>query len=330
MVAQLDRDTVRARPGRAVSRMVAYTLFEGRPALTRGQWFNPVVRANLAIGSRVPTPQVDRPITVVGIGRSGTTLLGRLLGVHSHVGFLNEPKAMWHAVVPDEDLIGSYGPEPVRLRLDADDATPEIRERAHRVFGWHRVLTRSSRLVDKYPELVYRAPFVRSLFPDGHVVAILRRPWDVVTSIESWEEAKATEQGDWWGIADRKWRVLWDQEVAVDPRWRPIVGCVDPGTDDPVVRATVEWIVGTAAALDVPAQLDHQRVHLVRYGDLVASPDEFLTDLLERCELPVEREVVDLGVAAVARTRPAAGQPPGLPDPLVELAERLAVEAGLS
>ena len=130
VVAQLDVATARARPGRVLPRLISYAVFEGRPATTRGRWINPLVRANLRVGEAAGWgPPVRQPIFVLGIGRSGTTLLGSLLGVHSHVGFLNEPKAMWHRIVDDEDLIGSYGPEPVRLRLDAADARPPVRRR---------------------------------------------------------------------------------------------------------------------------------------------------------------------------------------------------------
>lgn len=327
MVAQLDRAMVRARPGRVVPRLLSYAFFEGRPATTRGRWLNSAVRANLAVGETLGrTRPVRQPVFVLGIGRSGTTLLGRLLAVHSHVGFLNEPKAMWHRLVSDEDLIGSYGPEPVRLWLHHEDAVG-LGDRAQRLFGWYLTATRSRRLVDKYPELVYRAGFVRALFPDCHLVVILRRPWDVITSIEAWERSHATDDADWWGVEDRKWRALWQQGVLADPRWRPVEGSVDPMNAAEHERAAVEWLLGTTAALELPEQLGGDRVHLVRYEDLVSQPERFMTGLLRGCDLPVEQPVLDLARRSVARQRPPS-RPVELPGPLAELVDAAAAAAG--
>ncbi len=327
MVAQLDAEVIRARPARVVPRLLSYALFEGRPATTKGRWINAAVAANLAIGERlVRRCEIDRPIVIVGLGRSGTTVLGQLFGVHSDVGFLNEPKAMWHRIIPDEDLIGSYGPEPVRLRLGAADASPAVRERAQRLYAWYQLTTRSGRVVDKYPELVYRPDFVRALFPDVQVVAITRRPWDVVTSIESWGRTKGTADADWWGIADRKWRVLWEQELSTDPRWGDVAAAIESVQDAPLVRAAAEWLVGTDAVLRLDASIPAEQLHVVRYEDLVADARAFMGDLLQRCGLRVEAPVLELAARRVTRTRPPSPQPGGLPAPLVDAIDSLAAE----
>ena len=39
--------------------------------------------------------------------------------------------------------------------------------RAAQMFGAYLTTTRSERLVDKYPELIFRVDFVRALFPDA-------------------------------------------------------------------------------------------------------------------------------------------------------------------
>lgn len=331
MVAQLDRDVVRACPARVVPRLLSYGLFEGRPATTKGRWFNPAVQANLTLAERFgPVGRVHRPVFVVGIGRSGTTLLGRLLGVHSQVGFLNEPKAMWNRIVDDEDLIGSYGSEPVRLRLTATDATTEVIDRAEKLFGWYLTVSRSARLVDKYPELVYRVGFVRAMFPDAHIVAILRRPWDVITSIEAWDQEKSTPAAGWWGADDRKWRALWDQALLADPRWASVVDEVDPTESSPVVRGAVEWLLGTAEALLLPERFGPDRLHLVRYDDLVDAPRRFVSELLEACELRVEDSVLGLAERSVSRKRTPTESVAGLPQALSTAIDEVASVAGVS
>ena len=136
MVAQLDRLYVSTRPTKIYSRLVSYLLFEGRPLTTKGRWINPLVAAHFALEKRLPQlRQVKQPVFILGTGRSGTTILGLILSIHRDVGFLNEPKALWHSVNPADDLIGGYSEDPGKYRLSADCATDELQRRATNCTG---------------------------------------------------------------------------------------------------------------------------------------------------------------------------------------------------
>lgn len=122
MVAQIDANFIRARPWKIWSRLLAYALFEGRPLTTRGRWINPLVFAGYRLWAVLPLKRRDlRPIFVMGVGRSGTTVLGTILALHRDVGYLNEPKALWHAALGDDDLIGSYSAVPGRYKMSGVD-----------------------------------------------------------------------------------------------------------------------------------------------------------------------------------------------------------------
>lgn len=217
MVAQIDGTYPRiAGASATLRRLWSYAMFEGRPATTRGQWFNPVVDAHLRLAERVGGPPVERPIFVVGVGRSGTTHLARLLSAHPDVGWLNEPKLLWNRIVPGEDVSGFYSPHG-RFALDADDATPEVRRRARQLFGFYLRSTRATRVVDKYPELTYRIPFLTAIFPDARIVAIVRRPEEFVSSVLEWNRVHATADQDWWGVGRCKWQHLRQQLLPAHP-----------------------------------------------------------------------------------------------------------------
>lgn len=213
MIAQLDPQYVCMRPWKLWSRLLSYALFEGRPLTTRGRWINPLLFALFALEKRVPAlRRVERPIFILGTGRSGTTVLGMILSLHRDVGFLNEPKALWHAIHPGEDLIGSYARGSARYRLGKADAQPEVVRSAQRLFGAYLAVVCSRRVVDKYPELIFRVPFVKAVFPDAKFLFLVRNGWDTCHSIEGWSDRLGRNVGaeihDWWGADRRKWDLL--------------------------------------------------------------------------------------------------------------------------
>lgn len=294
MVAQIDRPYLRLGAGRTLRRLASYALFEGRPATTKGQWFNPAVFAFLRLLTATPgAPTVDQPIFVTGLGRSGTTILGMLLSVHPEVGYLNEPKAMWHLIDPRQDINGNYGGASPQYRLGAEDVTPVMRERAQRLFARYAASVGASRVVDKYPELIFRVPYVRAIFPDARFIFIHRNGNDACQSIAAWSRrlGRQTAKGleDWWGRNDFKWHTLWHELVAADPVYADLA-TLSPAALDHVNRAAVEWIVTMQEGLAQYRRHGDAIVRL-RYEDLLTAPQATLSQLLKRCALDDNVEV---------------------------------------
>lgn len=295
MIAQLDPIYIKARYSKVFSRLLSYGLFEGRPVTTRGRWINPVVFALFALERRLPQlKQVEQPIFILGTGRSGTTVLGLVLSMHRQVGFLNEPKALWHMIHPEEDIIGNYSRGAARYRLTAADATAAVCQTAQRLFGVYLAMTFSQRIVDKYPELIFRVPFVRAIFPDAHFLFLVRNGWDTCHSIAGWSaqfgRKQHTEQHDWWGVNRRKWHLLVEQVVAYDDilgRQVDVIKRFERHID----LAAVEWIVTMREGLRLMQELPHC-VHMLRYEDLTASPEAVLADIWHVCALPPDAKAL--------------------------------------
>lgn len=297
MIAQLDKDMLRMRPFLVPRRLVSYALFEGRPVTTRGQWINPLLKNFLQIGQQWPNPKpVNSPIYIIGTGRSGTTILGKLFHMHPACGFLNEPKLLWHTIYPYEDIIGTYSQEPAQYALDATRVSDDIRSAAHQIYGFYLWLTRASRIVDKYPEILYRTSFIQAIFPDARFVFLVRNGADTLQSIATWSQSHA-QRGkqnvhDWWGVNDRKWKLLLTQVVPSDPLLSQHVNEIANLTRQ-VDRAAVEWIAAVQKGLFLLDTQPQQSFYLVRYEDLVHSPVDTVKRLLDFCWLPQDDVVLE-------------------------------------
>lgn len=303
MVAQIDWNYLRKRPTRAMVRLWTYLTLEGRPLTTQGRFINPFVFGGFRLAKKwSPREPVDRPIFVVGLGRSGTTILGVVLSMHKDVVFLNEPKALWHSVIPYDDVIGSYTREPARYRLDERDATPEVIRDANRLFSYSLRMTGRTRVVDKYPEHIFRVPFVLSIFPDARFIFITRDGWNAAASIAAWSDRNRNsirgERHDWWGADLRKWRIMCEELIQPDPyyasAWEQI-----RNLEDERHMAIVEWIVtmreGLAAVERYP-----DAVQAVRYEDLISEPALALQKIESFCGLAPDADFTEYGAHTLA------------------------------
>ncbi|SEN57663.1 sulfotransferase family protein [Nitrosomonas marina] len=288
MIAQLDASYIKIRPWKLWNRMISYALFEGRPVTTRGRWINPLVFAHFAVGKRLPIQKrIEKPVFILGTGRSGTTILGVVLSMHRDVGFLNEPKALWHAIHPGEDLVGSYNRNHAQYRLNASDASDSVIQNAHRIYGMYLSVSFSGRIVDKYPELIFRVPFVKAIFPDAKFIFLARNGWDTCQSIADWSKHKGKDTGkethDWWGVNQRKWRLLTNEIVKEHSDLSPYVSEMATWAHQ-VNMAAVEWIVTMREGLSLLQRFPDD-THLVRYETLCSEPRKTMTQILEFLEL---------------------------------------------
>jgi hypothetical protein len=289
MIAQINQEMLALRPALILRRLLSYVFFEGRPLTTKGRWINPLILAQFHLIKSLPQlKKVIKPIYILGMGRSGTTLLGTLFHMHSQCGLLNEPKIMWYSIFPNEDLIGSYTRGTAYYYLDNPFITGEIVQKARRLFGYYLFLSGASRVVDKYPEMIFRIPFVRAIFPDAKLVFLIRSGMDTLRSIVTWSSNHAEKSDgefhDWWGANDRKWYLLCDQVVVKDPQLAPFAEQIAAFSRQED-KAAVEWIVSMREGLKWMRSLPAE-IFPVRYESLIMSPDTTLEQLLAFCELP--------------------------------------------
>jgi hypothetical protein len=110
---------------------------------------------------------------IIGSPRSGTTIFGNVLDLHSHVRQWYEPYFVW-----DRDFRSA--PDDLRL---ADDCLPKVGERIRKDFSRYRKGLGAELVVDKSPRNSLKIPFILEIFPEAKFIHLLRDGRDTTLSI---------------------------------------------------------------------------------------------------------------------------------------------------
>ncbi len=140
------------------------------------------------------------PIFIVGVGRSGTSLLQSMLASHSKLSFLPET-AFIRRFISNNKLqrcINKYGLGAAKTIIQEDQALsrigfdmPILRESSESTVDFDYYVTMQQygmkanggkRFGDKDPRLIEYLPTLYSYFPKAYVVNIVRDPRDVLSS----------------------------------------------------------------------------------------------------------------------------------------------------
>jgi len=303
MIAQLDAKYIRSNPGRVFPRLISYFFFEGRPLTTSGRWFNPITFAALRKAAKSPVnPAVESPVFITGTGRSGTTILGKVLSVHPEIGFLNEPKAIWHLANPSDDLIGNYSDKPGSFFLGSADVTPDKAQLVKAIYSSYLKLSGANVILDKYPEMIFRTEYLNSLFHAPRFIFLHRNPWDTISSTVKWSSTHGNDHEDWWGHNQRKWKLLVEQVVSQDPMLAEQQQVISKFTSQ-YDKAATEWIVTMNRAIQ-SMQMVPDRFIRIGYESLTQHPEQSLNNICRFIGVASNQQMIDYGSGVLkARTR---------------------------
>lgn len=227
---------------------------------------------------------------IAGCGRSGTTMLGRLLSLHPEVSYLNEPRHFWIAVSHRTDIWGytKTGRQPVGSQLITSVEKGEA-ELLNALFN-SRLDAQHKMVIEKTPENVFRLPWLHALAPDAKLIHIVRNGPDVVRSILV-EAAFDIPYGlrdmnNWYGQRDRKRGLLAETAKKMGVSDADIATCV---TDSD--WAALEWICSLRAYRDGYHHFAVSGFHHLRYEDLLADPLGTFSELIRFLGLPPAPEL---------------------------------------
>lgn len=133
-----------------------------------------------ADSAAINTDDQRRPIFIVGLPRSGTTVLDRILGNHSRVVSGGELNAFAMAMALTMDRPWNQPPTAAHVgaaaSLDFVEVGARYLERTRDLYGG------SDCLVDKNPLNVFHAGFIARALPQAKILCLLRDPMDVCFS----------------------------------------------------------------------------------------------------------------------------------------------------
>ena len=133
-----------------------------------------------ALAKAAPSPERDeRPVFVVGMPRSWTSLIERIIAAHPKAAAAGETNILpeaWRSVVASLPKAGSV-PDPSRIELKS--ISPAASKARARFTQWSE---NALRIVDKNPLNALRLGLVQPLLPGARVVHCLRDPRDTCLS----------------------------------------------------------------------------------------------------------------------------------------------------
>jgi len=251
-------------PRRNRALVVRQRKIDGRANQLLRRVYNDLVkrRATTTISTAVHDVATPRPIFVIGVYRSGTTLLRYILDAHSNIACGPETDFVAHLADLASDRRSIAGLEGLGF-----DYQHVLNELSRTVQYFHTNYARAkgkSRWADKTPRYVEHIGFLYELFPDAQFVCIYRHPLDQIHS--------STRGG-----THRPWHL----------------GESDAAASDLIADATAYWSSRVAQMITFEESFPDIS-HRIRYEDLCATPEAVVSDLFAYLEEPYEPGVLDL------------------------------------
>lgn len=126
-------------------------------------------------------------VMIVGPPRSGTTLLGNLLGLHPQISTIIEPYYIWDR----------HFREAPHDQFSENDASLPVIRQIRGSFGRYLRATGTDFVIDKSPRNSLKIPFIRAVFPEARFIIIRRDPRDTILSVQArWKRRGAIFGGE--------------------------------------------------------------------------------------------------------------------------------------
>lgn len=226
---------------------------------------------------------------ISGCGRSGTTMLGRLLALHPAVSYLNEPRTFWIAVSPRTDIWG-YTKKNVTNSLLISSPRPGEAKRLSALFISRMKEPKHKIVIEKSPENVFRLPWLHALAPQAKLIHIVRNCPDVIRSILVEADFDIPyglrDMNNWYGSRDRKRQLLIATAKRLNIPEATLASCITAND-----WAALEWVSSLKSYRDFHHHFAKSGYYHLRYEDLLANPWQLFAELVRFLDLPAAPEL---------------------------------------
>jgi omega-hydroxy-beta-dihydromenaquinone-9 sulfotransferase len=241
--------------------------------------------------------EIDRPICILGTGRSGTTLLYRLLGHHPDLGWFSTinaripqfPSLAIFSRIADVASGHAYQswkivPRPVESYkiynylthsiftqprpLNLSDATPEVVQRYRHYVQAILKYQGKKRFLQKHNGFP-RIKYLHVIFPDARFIHVIRDGRSVANSLLHVPWWDGTIKSWWWGPMKSSYE---NEYVA--------------SNQEPAILGAIVWKTLLDFLEEERTELPSAPLMEVRFDELISDTDRVMQDVLKFCELP--------------------------------------------
>jgi hypothetical protein len=271
-----------------------------------------------------------RSAFVIGCGRSGTTLIGEILGGHAHVKYFFEPYHLWATVDPVLDVLNRHHVGPNKFLVDQQDADAEATRRFNRLFIDPACRAGALLMVEKTPMNACRIGYLEALTRGAKYLHLVRNGIDVSRSIDRLSRDRTFRivgmpgLNRWWGRNDSKWKAMSADGIAAGyyPDEVPLLTSF-------AAKGAYEWLI-TLEEVDRWRARLKDRLMEMTYDQLTVDPPTSLRMICKFLELPMAVQWFDRSIGMVDKPRRNEGRELVLPPMMCEAFNRMQARFGFS
>lgn len=235
---------------------------------------------------------------VIGCGRSGTSLLGKILDSHVNTAYTYEPYYLWSVLNPSFDVLNLFFNIEASLILHKDHYS-EKDSIVFQKFIKSLIKQDDKIFIEKTPLNAYRIGYINKVFPCSKFIHIVRDGIDTCKSIANlstnnyYKIAGKPNLNQWWGNNYSRWKAL--------KRDGKRLGYFNHEVDlleSDLSKAAYEWLV-TLMEIDKWSKVLGDRLLTISFNQLLLQSRFALIEVSQFLDLSTNSNWLDTSILSI-------------------------------